>query len=219
MAQTLAQFKSMVSASINRGTTLDQFIPYGIQHAIETIEQNNTLKYMERFASFQADPNLAEPRALALPNEFVKAIDFVRFVEPDANAAGADFHYVKQIDPRDSKYWDEGVPDNYWIDGMSYLWFDRAPAEELEGEISYILKTDYTSLVDADNHWLVSNANGLLLAQTMIQMAPWMRNKETLQFYKELRGEAMKTLLLADAEFRQANRSEVMNYGVNYGAR
>lgn len=215
MAQTLAQFKTKVSQAINRGDTLDAHIDTALQHAIEFIEQNNTLKYMERFVQFQIDPNLSQPRAISLPDEFVKSFVFVRIVTPTAN--GGDFHFIDQIDPQDSKYYDSGIPDHYWVDGVGYLWLDRVPAELYEAEMLYNRYTDYSTLTANSTHWLITRANGLLLAQTMIQMAPWMRNKEILQFYKELRGESLKTLLLADEEMRQSGRqSEVMRYGKVY---
>jgi hypothetical protein len=214
MAQTYTQFKAMVSNVINRGTSLDSTIPYAVQHAVEFIEQNNNLKYMERFVTFQLDPALAEPRALSFPGSgFCKSIIFVRIVEEDDSTDETNFHFLTQIDPQDSKYFDGGRPDHYWLDGESYLWFDREPDEEYDGEMLFNKYSDIASLGASDNHWLITRANGLLLCETMIHMAPWMRNREILQFYKELRGEQLKTLLQADEEARQDNRSEAMKYG------
>lgn len=215
MAQTYGQFKSMVSSVINRGTTLDTAIPHAVKHAVEYIEQNTTLKYMEHFVTFTLDPDLAQPRALSFPGSgFCKSFVFLRLVEDTTD--GADFHPLVQCDPQDLKYYDSGLPEQFWLDGEDYLWFDRVPDEAYSGEMLFNKCTDVANLADGDSHWLITRANGLLLNETMIHLAPWMRNKEILQFYKSLREEQLKTLLLADQEARQSARSEAMKYGKVY---
>lgn len=217
MAQTYAQFKTMVSATVNRGTTLDAYIPYAVQHAIEYVEQNHSLKYMERFVTFQIDPALAEPRAISFPGAgFCKSIVFARIVVADSTIDGGRFYPLNQVDPQDLKYYDTGRPENFWQDGESYLWFDRIPDETYDGEMLFNKYSDVAGMAANDSHWLITRANGFLLNETMIHLAPWMRNKELKDFYVSLRNEQLKTLMLADEEARQAARSETMKYGKVY---
>jgi len=203
---TLGELTTLVSSSIARGTSLDTQIPNFIRMAARWLERNHSFKYMERFGQFSFDISANEPRRLSLPNSRVKKIEMARGVLTDGS-----FQKQKQIDPEELNSIQVGMPKSFWLDGVNCLVFDKTPDENYTEELKWIEFTSWPTDAAAET-WLLVHAEDLLLARTMLHMAPFMRDQKLKTYWQELASTSLTTVLHTDAEMRGGSRSDVMNY-------
>jgi len=202
---SLADFHSTVSSNVNKGTLHDAVIPAFVKQAGRWMERNYSFKYMERFVTFAIDPTSTYPRSIALPERF-KSFNFIRIINADGS-----YSILNQVDPEDVISNDQATPTGYWLDGLDYIWMDNTPSEIVNLEMSYIQYADWPVSPYIETPWLLENGEEILLAQTMMLMAPLLREPDLLTLYKAIRDEGLRTLTLADEELRSSNRNEVMN--------
>lgn len=206
----LGDFTQLVRDNIKRGSAYDSIIPFGVASAALYLETNYSFKYMERFVSFSLSPDGDVPRALAQPSPHIKSIAFMRVVLDDGSFRG-----LSQIDPQQVSKVETAAPTAYWLDGAQYIWFDNTPDQLYTLEMSF---SDYTPWpTDASaTPWLLAYAAPLMLAQTMLELAPTLRTApELVAMYKTQRDAHLAALLGAEEALRAANRSSAMLYGVN----
>lgn len=201
----LADFHTLVSSEINKGTLFDDVIPDYTRRSARWLERNYDFKHMERFVSFTVDSSATEPRAVSLP-ERCKSIEWLRIVNSDGS-----YTYLTQVDGSDVTGDDETTPTGYWLDGVEYFWFDNTPQEDLNMEMCYLQFTDWPTDT-SQTPWFVANAEDVLLGQTIIMMAPRMREPKLKAIYQEMRDEGLRTITLSDEGMRASNRSESMVY-------
>ena len=205
----LTDFTALVKTTAKRGSTLDSVIPVFIRSSVKWLERNYTLQYMRKYASFTLDPESANPRAISFPNDRVKELDFIRFL-----GANGSYSYPRKVDPQELSGSISGMPEAYWLDGVDFIWWDNTPVEETEGEIKYTQYTDWAAVGGSDEPWILKHADDLILAQTMLLIAPYIRDPALAAQFKPLRDEAIRTLVLADEAFQQGpSRVERMSYG------
>lgn len=196
----LGDFHSVISNEANKGSSFSDVIPAKVRQAARWVERNATLKYMERFV----EASLSD-RCWNFPTTRIKSIIFVRHLLENGK-----YKQIIQVDPQQVVSIDEGIPDGFWIDGDDHFWFDAFPSEgNLELELLLVEYSDWPTDL-TKTHWLIDNAEDLLIAQTMILLAPTAREPEWIGMYTKSRDEALRTLLLADEELRQSARSERM---------
>lgn len=216
MAITLGQFHSLVSAELRRGTVHDAVIPDYVRRAARWMERNHTFQYMRRFQSLTIDADATEPRAITLPcsSTLFKGITFFRLVPDDG-----DYIYLTKIDPRSvstPEPDDDGTPKAYWLDGLDYIWLDRAPEEDYNAEMYSVQYTDWPTDTSVSTLWLLNSAEDVMIAQTILQMGPLLRDDQSMGRWKAIRDEALRTLLLAEEEVMFSNEVNVMKFGVKY---
>lgn len=200
----ISELYSAISESINRGTSYDSALPLWTRRAVRWLERNNSFKYMERYVSFTLDPASASPRVIAMP-ALLKSFNFMRLVDDDGT-----YHPIVQVDPQDvTAISTNEDPKGFWLDGVEYLWLDAIPAEERSGEMSYVQYTTWPSDT-AEEPTILKLADDLVHAQTIMTMAPLLRDADLLQVMKAVRDEALKSFLDSDYELRNSNRSEAM---------
>ncbi len=203
---TLGELISLVSSSIARGTSLDAQIPNFIRMAARWIERNNSFKYMERFGQFSFNTEANEPRRMTLPTDRLKRLEMVRGVYTDGS-----FQKQKHIEPVELNSIQSGMPKSFWLDGTSCLVFDKTPDENYVEELQWVEYTAWPTNAAAET-WLLLHAEDLLLARTMMHMAPFMRDQKLAAYWQELFTTSLNTVLHADADLRAGSRSDVMNY-------
>lgn len=204
----LGEFHTQVRLELNRGTAVDAVIPGYVRRAARWVERNYTFPYMERFITATIP---AGDRCVVMPGR-LKSIGFIRTAWVDADGRPRPHHYITRIDPRDVLGGGCGVPQGYWLDAADSIIFDRASDEDIPLEVQLIQYTEWPS-TDSATHWLLSNAEDAMIAQTCVMIAPLLRDPDLKQAYENMRVEAFRTLTLADDEFRYQNSDLRMNYG------
>ena len=194
----LGELHTLVSASLRRGTALDAHIPGAVRRAARWIERNYSLKYMEEHFLFDIDASATNPRLITLPSA-VKKIEFFRWKDTDG-----DYHNMTQVAAQDFPDNEETDPVSFWMEGDRRLYLGETPEDDIDGaEILFIRYTSWPT-DDAAEHWLIDNAEDLLLAQSAMNMLPFTRDYDSAPLWKNARDEAVRTLLIADEELRQS---------------
>lgn len=192
----LGEFHTLVSNSLRRGTAQDSYIPSQVKLAVQWLERNYTFLYMEVFRLLQ----LAEgDRTITLPtNTVVKSIKFLRLIDADSA-----YIPLNMIQPHDliglRTSSSPIVPSAFYRVGMNILVLDAVPGSALNGEAVFYEYTDWPTANDSQ-HDLLNMAADLLLHQTLMMMAAFLRDPAMLQVQKLLRDEALNTMTRAEDE-------------------
>jgi len=205
----LSDFTANVSLVIRRGTAFDAQILNATRRALRWLERNYNFKHMERYVEFTLNPDAVEPRAIAFPSTGIKRIEFMKAINADGT-----LDEIMQIDPQDYVAAETGVPTGYWLDGRSFLWFNKTVTESLTCVMTYYRYTEWSA---ADNFepWLLQEADDLVLWQTILELSPSLRDRDMEARALERRNSALKSVLDADEELRSGNTSgnSVMRFG------
>lgn len=209
---TLGDFHTLIGDVANVSTNLDALTPIAVRQAARWIERNHTLRYMRRKETISWNPDSLGVSSFFPLDENVKSVDFVTFlIESDGSE-------VQELDhDKDLLHVDPtvGVPKKYRTR------FDTSgsatvPGQDVEGiEVDivpdktysvelYLVRYTFPWPTDtADEHWLLDNAEDVLLIASMIYLSPLARETELLQFYTPMLAPAMKTLLAAESASEQ----------------
>jgi len=200
----LAEFHKLVSDSLRRGTTQDSYIPGQVKLAALWLERNYTFRYMEQFRLVQL---VTGDRTITLPtNKVVKSIKFLRLINSDNT-----YQVLKQVDPRDLHALAEGGPTSFWKVGSHTLVLNATPTEDLAGEAVLVEYTDWP-VEPQSKHELMDMAADVLLEQSMLFMAAFLRDPAMAAVHKTLRDEALNTLTRAEDEGVYGGESVSMAY-------
>lgn len=230
----LEDLHRLISFELRRGTALDAYIPLWTKQAVQMLERNAAMKYMEEWVQINLNPG-------DQTIDFVWAFRNWRFLR---YAAGGEWFYVKMQDPREEKVIASGpysgsvvvYPQNepmltpgwtvpgYPITkfsqiGMRYVrfnvpWPGPAPVH-IEG-IVYKYSDWQTTKTDF-RHYLLDQASDLVLFQTMLRISAAIKDMRLREQYQPLLADALKTMLAADqdAEYGEA-REDFEEYGGIY---
>jgi len=207
----LGEFHSLVSESLNRGTSLDARIPSKVRQAVRWIERNYTYQYMRRWLSGTIDTSLPDAEVIPLYQLYPKAIEAVRLWPSDNPRS--QFHDLKRIDPKERTSRTTDV-SGYWLDGVNSIILDGTPTD-VSGSIPYEIHLhQYTAWPTDTNyeHWLIDNAEDMLLYTTLFYMGVSLRDSRMIADYKALRDEAQQTLHISEQEIQNNDRSASMVY-------
>lgn len=208
MAVDLATFHSTVSGIINRGTKFDTDIVVQTRNAARWLEQNFSFRYMRklRFLVF-----FLGDLEVNLPAE-VKSIEFLRIPLAGTTLIDPSQHYLTEGDPEDFLTQATGLPNHYFEQGdedLDKLILDKKPDKDYEAELYANFYTEWpTDTTKAP--WLVKNGEVVLQAQTMIFMAPIIRNLGLIQLYTAQRQENISVILLSEEEREISNSEHAM---------
>jgi hypothetical protein len=229
------QFNSMVSASLKRGTTLDSQIPQQTAMAVQWIERNYTFKYMEAFRLIVIQQN---ERVLLMPvGSVVKSWIFFRIVNTDGS-----YSYINKVEGKDLTLVNSSantiiggavpptgtvfqiVPKNFFQVNLSTIVLDAVPSQNLNAEAMFYnyssWPVDVTTIPGGGStftHTLLLIASDMLLAQTQMNCAVnLLKDLRMMQAYKEVRDEAVNTLLRAEDETKWAGENIRMLYKPAY---
>lgn len=199
----LGEFHTLVSDSLRRGTAQDALIPNQVRLAALWLERNYTFSYMKQFRLLQL---ASGDRTISLPsNKIVKAVDMIRLIGDDGV-----YTELTKVHPRDLS----GLSDtirSFWMAGANTLVLDSTPTEDMSGEAVLVEYTDWPT-ADDSKHPLIDLAADVLLNQTLIFMAAFLRDPNMIAVYKTLRDEALNTLTRAEDETQYSGKSESMAF-------
>ncbi|TXH10404.1 MAG: hypothetical protein E6R03_15520 [Hyphomicrobiaceae bacterium] len=208
---TLGEFHQLVGDSLRRGTTLSTQIANATRLAVTWLERNYTFKHMEVFRLFQL---VEGARTLDLPtNSVVKAHKFLRLVNTDGT-----YTQLNRVEPEDigglrssTNAAGDTVPARYWVVGNSTIVFDAVSSATLNGEAMFYVYSDWPR-ADSETHSLLTTASDVLLWQTLMNMAVFLKDAEMAQANKLLRDEALNTLVRAEDENKYGGESLTMAF-------
>lgn len=209
---TLAEFHSMVGDEVNKGTRYDSVIPRFTRRAARFIERNYNFLYMERFAELDLDLSSPNPRFVAFPSEETKKVNFVRYPRVIGGSNQQEYVYLSKVDPIDVVSIEpETRPRGYWqtgdATGANFLVLDQVGTDELTFEVHYIEFSTW-STDTGSTHWLLNNAEDVMIAQTMRMMAPYANEPDWIMAYKAMWEEGIRTLTMVDEEARNAGTAD-----------
>jgi hypothetical protein len=206
----LDEFHKMVSFEVKRGTALDAWIPAYVKQAVNFLERNAPLKYMEEWVTLQLEPNDQIV-------DMVWAFRNWKFLRYPQNS---EWTYMQKRDPREEiTPGGPTTPTKYSQIGVRYIRLNapwRGPGNlYLEGIVYKF--SDWQTTKGDFRHFLLEQASDLLLYQTILRIAASIKNANMAAQYQPLRDEALKTFLSmdTDSEF-EGSDSDTMVYGGIY---
>lgn len=208
MPTTLDAVISFCRDECNRGNSVNSVLPTKILQAVQFVERNNNLKYMQHLQQFDLfeDATLEAPYLLV---DNLKEIEFIRTVDVDLDGAGVYTYLTAFSHPIDQNKLKRDVPTNYYHQGSDHVWFDAIPTEACDMHIGFYRFTGTLAL--DQTCWLFDFALDVVIAKTMQLMAPWLRQPMLISAYTPMLQEGMKTLFKANEDAKLANTS--VQYG------
>ncbi len=204
---TLGDLQDQIRANIRRGTSLDDLIPGFIRKAALWIERNNTLQYMNKFATISVDASSSDARYITLESTRIKKVTLFRWVGSDGS-----YQDLSLRQPGDFLSLETGVPSAYWLDGVERLVLSAKPGENLNGELQVARYTAWPTSLSSE-HWLIDNAEDVLEARAMINFAKHARDAELMAFWQKIFDDGLVGLYAADSELQWANTDMRMGEG------
>src|SRR5262249_39539518 len=142
----LGDFQTLVSTTLNRGTTMDSRIPSRVAMAAKWGERNYTFKYMEAFRLLQI---VLGERIIPMPsNTIIKAWKFVRLIKNDGS-----YIYLKKVEPEDILGLGQVNADTqvrhprpslsaYWVVANRQIVLNTVPEADWSGEAMWYAYSD-----------------------------------------------------------------------------
>jgi hypothetical protein len=204
----LGDFKSELRDKIKKGDSFDEKLGGYSRRAARWIEQNQTLQYMRRRVELDAT---AGEVVIPLPTNMpIKAVEYIRFTAADGTRL--ECQKGELSDPEiewhtSSRYSSSGTlnPSHFYLDGVEALIFNQTFPVNMTG-VGIVARYSDFPMRDNETHWLLNNAEGLMLRQAMIEYMTDARDDRGYQSYILQREQDLKVLLTADYEMRYAGQ-------------
>lgn len=200
----LGDFHDYIESVLNVGDTADDFIIPCTRQAARMLERNYSFKYME---IFQTGLTLSEGESSYVLTSGTKSLHFVRFALDDGT-----YQYAEQADPRNFETPDEACPTHFYWSGELTLRFNNEADEDYDLELHRISYTTWPTGL-TEEPWLLANAEDLMVAQTLMQLAVPLKDPDLLTLNKTFRDEALRTVVSADLEARASAENPEMLFG------
>lgn len=170
MPTTLSEFHTLVRDAIGRSTELDTAIALRTKLAARWLERNYTFQYMRDWRVLSLSASATYPYIISLAGLEVKRVELLRSRSADDAGTGYKFSRpLKQLKPGDRETRSAGVPESFYLNGVSSLVLNSIPEEDMTFEGHFQLYTQWGS-ADGWTHWLLENATQLLLSRTLLMM-------------------------------------------------
>jgi len=171
MGTTIETFYQRVSRGIKRAKVFDADIPSAVKDAVRTLEDIHNWKHMWVLNSSQT---LAQDtNSIAL--DLVKSVRFVRFHLFNDLGDFVKFKYMKKVSIDQVISIDEGpLPLGFWMADRNTIHLDAKPSIDTTYDVGYFQYSE----IDDDLPWL-EIAEALLIAQTILEMAPLLKDDKT----------------------------------------
>lgn len=203
----LGEFKTEVKAALKRGDAFDDQIPGFIRRAARWVEQNYTLQYMRKQAVLDVEgdsPEVDLPEGLP-----IKTVEYVTF--PTLFGRGDRIHTARKGELSDMEWGQQTgyAPELFYLDGVERLVFNGLFGTDVQGVAMIVRYSDWPNK-DGLTHWLLQNAESLMLTQTLIEASVVTRDQRTWEMLRQQRDEQIRVLLSADYEMRYAGQDIVL---------
>ncbi|MGI9610003.1 MAG: hypothetical protein ACR2NL_06885 [Acidimicrobiia bacterium] len=208
----LGELHSLVQRVVNRGTLYDADIITQTRIAARWLERNRSYRYMRKLCYVSLDAGDTE---VIYGDGFVKSVIFFRI------QVEAQWHYLTMRDPHD--FANFGIPEepkHYYLEEDRRFILNVEPDKNYDGQIFLRKFTDWpvTALADVltttETNWLLENADDALLARTLIQLSPIVRNARLIGEYSGLLSDSLKTLEIAEGALEEDNSDHQMSMPV-----
>jgi len=183
MSFTLGEFHALVSDALGRGTSLDSLIPVRTKLAARWIEGNYLFQYMRTWKVLNVDITAEYPYILSLHDLNIRGIEAIRLRDTDSDGNIVFHAPLKKINPVDRSDRPAGVPESYWLNGMSSIILGSIPDENMVFEAHLQQFTKWGS-GDSWRHYMLDNMTNMLLARTLMMMSVRIRDPALYGVYK-----------------------------------
>ena len=213
---TLAEFHERVSETINRTDLFNAQIPNFVKLAARRIERRRTFQYMEKFNSSSLDLT-EDTRSYAislLTANQIKRINFWRIVNVTTGSDNVTFSYIEKVKAADALARPKKKPSHFWLDGWDNFILLEIPDKAYDNtEMQWEEFTSWPTDM-GQQPWLVTNAEDLLMAQTMLLMAPRLRmDEKSVNLWAGLGKDALDTIFTAEQETNIGAEVQQMSFG------
>ena len=206
---TLAEFHSLVSSDLGRGTGLDSVIPLRVKLAVQFLERNYTFQYMKRWHTFSVNASAENPHVISLAGYSPKRITTIRRISEDDDGTIRYHPLNGPIDPRDRTTRPEGFPTAWSLNGLANIILDATPDEDFDLEIHGAWYTAWGT-ANSFTHWLLDHAVGLLLPLTLMYMSSRTRDPKNYAMYEKQFALELKTFNVAEEEIQLGSVEDEM---------
>ena len=203
---SVKEIEDEVREAAARGSTLDNIIPSVVRRAHVWLERNYTFAYMKQLMSVVLPE---DARCMPLPPR-VKEIYWLR-TSPKATGKEDKLRYLVRVDPIEISSASLGIPSGWWLDSNEYIFFDAQPGEDVPLQMYFSRYTAYPS-DNTEKTWLTDNAEELLIAQSMLHLAPFMRDETLVQFWQPRRDVELDAHYRREEELERGGTSMKMGY-------
>lgn len=214
----LEDFHRMVSSEVKRGDRLDAMIPLYTKQAVNFLERNWPLKYMEEWVYITLAPG----------DQVVDMIWSFRNFRFLRRPSATEWLYMRKANPQEETmmagmdtghaYAQDTTLNKYFQIGVRYVRFNAVwnGAENLPIEGIVYKYSDWQQTKPDFRHFLLDQGSDLLLYQTMLRIGAAIRDPRVKDLYLGLRDEALRTFLTADEDSEYAGMDDGMEYGGIY---
>jgi hypothetical protein len=206
----LGQFKTRVQRAIRRGNSLDDVIPYWIADAAQQIEQNYTFSWMRRNGTFTILSSSETPNQLSFPNSRVKSFEWIKVAQTQGDGESVLYGELLGVEPRRVSALMRGPISGYWLDGLSYIYFDNYVEEDTNFLLRWNEFTDWPIDDDDAEPSLLTRGSTLLFAVTMQFFAGEMRDARMFEVYGNLASSSVSTLLRSEEELKMQHQNDLV---------
>lgn len=206
MAATLGEFHGIIRSLANRGATLDSAIPVYTRMAAALLEKNYSYLYMQVREKIELAPDPLAHR-LNLPVRY-KETELLRLVNVPKTGK---YKYLIKIHPQDQIDDHAGTPSAYYFEAMTYIWLDCIIEAPFTLDHWFYRFTQWPTLDDA-TPWLVTDAEEVLLAATMVELAPYARAPEWIETYAAILQSHNRALITAQENLKRSQTESQMEY-------
>ena len=199
--------KAEISGFINKGTLYDANIETTLREVFEQQERSQSFQYMRRVGDRVLGAgtySIAVPRSG--PQFKFKSLRFVQRLAPGGPVP------IDAFDPEELSGRSVGIPRAHYLNGVTSIDFDRIASEDIPLRLGWNEVTVWPTgdALLTFEPWLFENAWSFLKWETILKMAPYLRDPELMQEVKPLQAAALKALQDLDYDQSESNKRYVM---------
>jgi len=204
--QTVSSFLTVLRATVARGSSLDALLPSALHNALRYIEMNYNMKYMRLRTSISV---LAASTNYTWTGDDSTNLKVVR----DLYWYGSDGtkYDLRQVQPYEIESNTGSDPSGFYLvpeqqtDGSinHQFYFDAPHSEARTLRLQAYTYRGWNGNEAATNVWLLNNAEQLVLARCMIQLAPVMRDQAIMQMWATVFQDNLGAVLQAQDEMER----------------
>ena len=206
----LGDFYTSVADAIGRGSSLDVKIPRWARRSARFIERNYGFQYMKRWMQLVVDPDADYPHIISLGSNDPKMIRSLRYMVPDST--DGILYELQRIEPEDRTQRSTNEPiSGYWLDGVGSIVLDQIPSQAYTLEMHADIFTVWGSNNSWD-HWLLRNAEDLLIARTLMTAAKELRDPKMHQTWKAEFLDEQTTFNVSEEALQHGGKTDRMEW-------
>lgn len=200
----LGEFKELLRRAHKRGTSLDGELDGAIRRAARWIESNKTLYYMKQSVQLNVRK---DTDWVDLPRIGIKTVLYLRYKDlVDGQVVDINKVSMEGLTFTPAGY----APREYYMDGAYRLVFNGTFQEDfvLLGKVARY--SDWPKK-NTDTHWLLDNAESLLLTQSMLELGLISRDDRSYAIFSQNRSDQITVLENADFETEYAGQTIILS--------